>query len=205
MSVLQPNTSSAAESASELWRIRAPLCGSRFHHCPPWVGRLAGTYKATQLTSPRTLWPCALVSHRANVPEVAGREGAPSLIPRHTYALQCFRSDWAPHWASCGRPESTLVQTWRHQLLARGRPAMWLQDLHGTQLCHMVWLMANAADLTQSYPIREDSGCMEAGVNLLPEHTSIQGCMLAKYFVIFQPPLSTVPLRLPYHQPAVCQ
>ena len=105
------------------------------------------------------------LARRANVTEVADREGAPSLIPRHTYALQCFRSDWPPYWASCGRPESTLVQTWRHQLLARGRPALWLQDLHGTQLCHMVWLMANAADLTRSYPIREDSGCMEAGVN----------------------------------------
>ena len=112
------------------------------------------------------------LARRANVPEVAGREGAPSLIPRHTYAIQCFRSDWPPYWATCGRPESTLVQTWRHQLLARGRPALWLQDLHGTLLCHMVWLMANAADLTRSYPIREDSGCMEAGVNHLPEHTS---------------------------------
>ena len=152
-----------------------------FPPLPALLGRQAGTYKASQLTSPRTLWPSALVfARRANVPEVAGRKGAPSLIPSHTYALQCFRPDWPPYWASCGRPESTLVPTWRHQLLARGRPALWLQDLHGTQLCHMVWLMANAADLTRSYPIREDSGCMEAGVNLLPEHTRIQGCMLAK-------------------------
>ena len=152
MSVLQPNTSSAAESASELRRIRAPLCGSRFHHCPPWVGRLAGTYKATQLTSPRTLWPlCPRLLHVAQMCRKlqAGKVHLPLF--QDTYAIQCFRPDWPPYWASCGRPELTLVQTWRHQLLARGRPALRLQDLHGT---HMVWLMANAADLTRSYPIR---------------------------------------------------
>ena len=121
----------------------------------------------------------------------AGKVQLPLFHDTHT----CMCSSVSGLTAICtGRPESTWLQTWRHQLLARGRPALRLHDLHGTLVCHMVWLVANAADLTRSDTIREDSGCMEAGERFW-----------AKDFVIFQLTLSTVPLCLPDHQPAVCQ